>query len=136
MPMTTSDGSRTAADQQHTQIFSGSRQSTSGTPLPIERLDPGAYLIVDSDEDTVVHQLDAGVTRIGRALAADLRLDDHTVSARHAIVTVQGDGIRLLDDRSTNGTFVNGKRVDSVELSSGDAVMLGRVTLSFLEVSA
>ena len=51
-------------------------------------------------------------TRIGRSLAADVRFDDPTVSRRHALIVRQPDGVRLLDDRSLNGVFVNGARVD------------------------
>ena len=51
-------------------------------------------------------------TRIGRSLAADVRFDDPTVSRRHALIVRQPDGVRVLDDRSLNGVFVNGERVD------------------------
>ena len=51
-------------------------------------------------------------TRIGRSLAADVRFDDPTVSRRHALIVRHPDGVRLLDDRSLNGVFVNGARVD------------------------
>ena len=51
-------------------------------------------------------------TRIGRSLAADVRFDDPTVSRRHALIVRQPDGVRVLDDRSLNGVFVNGERVE------------------------
>ena len=51
-------------------------------------------------------------TRIGRSLAADVRFDDPTVSRRHALIVRQPDGVRVLDDRSLNGVFVNGARVE------------------------
>ena len=51
-------------------------------------------------------------TRIGRSLAADVRFDDPTVSRRHALIVRQADGVRVLDDRSLNGVFVNGERVE------------------------
>lgn len=44
--------------------------------------------------------------------------------------------MRLLDDRSANGTFVNGRAVERAELSNGDVLTLGRVVLRYLEVSA
>ena len=49
---------------------------------------------------------------IGRTLAADVRFDDPTVSRRHALIVRQADGVRVLDDRSLNGVFVNGERVE------------------------
>ena len=75
--------------------------------------------------------LTAEVTHVGRGMAADLRLDDHTVSARHAILVARADRLRILDDRSTNGTVVNGRRIDEAELHDGDVVVLGRVVLTY-----
>jgi len=63
-----------------------------------------------------------------------VRLDDHTVSARHAIVVARGGRLRILDDRSTNGTVVNGRRVDEAELRDGDVVVLGRVVLTYRDL--
>ena len=40
----------------------------------------------------------------------------------------------LLDDRSSNGTFVNGRRISQAELRDGDVILLGRVVLRYLEV--
>ncbi|HYM54035.1 MAG TPA: FHA domain-containing protein, partial [Solirubrobacteraceae bacterium] len=72
--------------------------------------------------------------RIGRGLAADLRLDESSVSRRHAILVPRPSGARILDDRSSNGTFVNGRRVQQVDLHNGDVVVLGRVVLRYLEL--
>ncbi len=71
------------------------------------------------------------VTHLGRGMTADIRLDDHTVSARHAIIVARGERLRILDDRSTNGTVVNGRRVEEAELRDGDVVVLGRVVLTY-----
>jgi pSer/pThr/pTyr-binding forkhead associated (FHA) protein len=76
------------------------------------------------------------VTHIGRGVRADVRLDDHTVSALHAIVVARAAGLRILDDRSTNGTVVNGRRVDEAELCDGDVVVLGRVVLTYRDLRA
>jgi pSer/pThr/pTyr-binding forkhead associated (FHA) protein len=71
---------------------------------------------------------------IGRGLAADLRLDESSVSRRHAILVPRPAGARILDDRSSNGTFVNGRRVQQEDLSNGDVLVVGRVVLRYLEV--
>lgn len=136
MPTISPDPTRPVVDPRHTEILRDGPQpgSFSGRP-PVERLPSGHYLLVDAGEQPRVHPLTEPVTRIGRGLAADLRLDEHTVSARHAIVAQRPTGIRLLDDRSTNGTYVNGRRVDQADLVSGDVIVLGRVVLSFLEVA-
>jgi hypothetical protein len=73
-------------------------------------------------------------TRIGRSLAADIRFDDPTVSRRHALVVRQPDGVRVLDDRSLNGVFVNGERVEWRTLRDGDEIVVGRYKLYYLDV--
>jgi pSer/pThr/pTyr-binding forkhead associated (FHA) protein len=96
-------------------------------------LPPARYLLADDGEAFV---LGDEVTHIGRGMRADVRLDDHTVSARHAIVVARTAGLRILDDRSTNGTIVNGRRVDEAALCDGDVVVLGRVVLTYRDLRA
>jgi hypothetical protein len=86
---------------------------------------------VDGDERHVL-ALDDEFVRIGRSLAADIRFDDPTVSRRHAILHRHDRGVRILDDRSLNGVFVNGERVHAHELSDGDEVVIGRFHLYFV----
>ncbi len=73
---------------------------------------------------------------MGRSLAADVRFDDPTVSRRHALVVRGPDGLRVLDDRSLNGVFVNGQRVESHALADGDELVVGRYHLHVLEITA
>jgi predicted RNA-binding Zn-ribbon protein involved in translation (DUF1610 family) len=95
----------------------------------------GDYLAYDEDRCLKVIALEAGWTRIGRSLAANIRFDDPTVSRRHAMLH-RADGVaRVLDDRSLNGVFVNGERVDMQTLSDGDEVHIGRFRLYFLSLS-
>ena len=68
-------------------------------------------------------------TRIGRSLTADIRLDDPTVSRRHALVCRQDERVRVLDDRSLNGIFLNGERVEWHDLADGDELIVGRYRL-------
>ena len=62
-----------------------------------------------------------------------MRFDDPTVSRRHALIVRQPDGVRVLDDRSLNGVFVNGERVEWRELKDGDDIVVGRYRLTFLD---
>ena len=57
------------------------------------------------------------------------------MSRRHALIVRQPDGVRVLDDRSLNGVFVNGERVEWRELLDGDEIVVGRYRLTFLEVA-
>jgi hypothetical protein len=95
---------------------------------------PGEYLAYDEGDEIRLVALTREWTRIGRSLAADVRFDDPTVSRRHALVVRQADGVRVLDDRSLNGVFVNGERVDWRVVRDGDEIVVGRYRLAFLEV--
>ena len=99
--------------------------------------EPGQYLAYRTDRDDVTaFALQREWTRIGRSLAADIRFDDPTVSRRHALIVRQPDGLRVLDDRSLNGVFVNGERVEWSTLADGDEIVIGRHHLHFVDVPA
>ncbi len=138
-------------------LFSTERISPSGAEQPThaalvqpaapdldERLEkarskldkPGDYLVFEEGEEVRTVALTREWTRIGRSLAADLRFDDPTVSRRHALIVHHADGVRLLDDRSLNGVFVNGERIDGRVLQDGDEIIVGRYRLSFLHVGS
>ncbi|CAA9560086.1 MAG: FHA domain containing protein [uncultured Thermomicrobiales bacterium] len=93
---------------------------------------PGDYLAYEGPDRTVAIQLKDGWTRVGRSLTADVRLDDPTVSRRHALIYRDEEGARVLDDRSLNGVFLNGQRVELSPLTDGDTVDVGRFTMHFL----
>lgn len=98
--------------------------------------EPGEYLAyVDAGRLEVV-ALAKEWTRVGRSLAADVRFDDPTVSRRHALIVRQPDGVRVLDDRSLNGVFVNGERVEWRALADGDEIVVGRYRLQYLHLTA
>ncbi|MCW3007203.1 MAG: hypothetical protein JWP17_1829 [Solirubrobacterales bacterium] len=98
---------------------------------------PGEYLALDDGDGggLRVVPLTREWTRVGRSLAADVRFDDPTVSRRHALLVRQADGVRVLDDRSLNGVFVNGERVDWRIVRDGDEIIVGRYRLTFLVVA-
>ena len=65
---------------------------------------------------------------IGSDLSNELVIDEPTVSRRHAQVIQQAGGFQIRDLGSTNGTFVNGKRVEAaVPIGAGDEIWLGKV---------
>jgi len=97
---------------------------------------PGVHLAWREGDDVHVVALTREWTRLGRSLAADVRFDDPTVSRRHALIMRQDDGLRLVDDRSLNGVFVNGQRVEWRALYDGDEIVLGRYHLHVLELSS
>ena len=81
--------------------------------------------------ETIAAPLTGAVTRIGRGVSADVHLDHPTVSRRHALIVRRDETLVLLDDRSMNGTWLNGERVSEAVLSDGDRIQLGAVELSF-----
>ena len=85
------------------------------------------HFIVDGKQITVTE----GIMRIGRSATAHICLEDATVSRRHALLQREGDTVRVLDDRSLNGVFVNGERVSSRELQDGDVLQIGRHEIPF-----
>ena len=94
---------------------------------------PGHYLALQ-DDDVKIFALEDGWTRIGRSVTADIRLDDPTVSRRHALIVWEGaKPLRVLDDRSLNGLLVNGETVDWGRLLDGDELTIGRYHLYVIE---
>ena len=95
------------------------------------------FLAFEGDEGAAVVRVPEGWTRIGRSVTAEIRLDDPTVSRRHAVVVRRAvGGLRVLDDRSLNGVFVNGERVDWSRLVDGDELAVGRYHLHVIDTTA
>ncbi len=75
--------------------------------------------------------LDHAVARAGRHPDSEVFLDDITVSRRHAEIVRSGTSFELRDAGSLNGTYLNRERVDSVMLSNGDELQIGKFKLVF-----
>jgi pSer/pThr/pTyr-binding forkhead associated (FHA) protein len=71
---------------------------------------------------------------IGRSRSCNLRLPSADASRRHAEIVGTRGGFLLRDLRSTNGTFVNGVRVEEHSLRPGDRIQIGGETLTFCRV--
>jgi hypothetical protein len=97
--------------------------------------DEGQFLAFEDDGGEVRSvRVPEGWTRIGRSFSADIRLDDPTVSRRHALIVRADDGnLRVLDDRSLNGLFVNGDQVEWSHLRDGDELAIGRYRLHLID---
>jgi pSer/pThr/pTyr-binding forkhead associated (FHA) protein len=86
--------------------------------------------ITDDLPERTFRVLPGSVKTIGRAAGADFIVDAALVSRVHCRVTALADGqLELRDLESTNGTFVNGQRIETARLSSGDKLQVGRVEL-------
>ncbi|XXF79025.1 PAS domain S-box protein [Myxococcaceae bacterium GXIMD 01537] len=75
-------------------------------------------------------RLEAGEHVVGRGSEADIRIDDHGVSRKHARVVRTPEGVcRVTDLGSTNGTWLNGVPVTTADLHEGDRLQIGTVTV-------
>jgi predicted RNA-binding Zn-ribbon protein involved in translation (DUF1610 family) len=126
--------------QEHGQTAELAMPATASPPdwLPVARAmlpGPGRYVAwCEEDGETQVIPIEQGWTRIGRSATADIRLDDPSVSRRHALVVSElPDSLRILDDRSLNGVFLNGEIVEWARVEDGDELAIGRFHLFALE---
>lgn len=99
----------------------------------IDALPSGSALMIVRSGPTAGarYLLDADVTTVGRHPEADIFFDDVTVSRRHAEITRSGKTFELVDQRSLNGTYVNGERVDRAVLTNGSEARVGKFRLNF-----
>jgi hypothetical protein len=132
--------------ETHFEAASLFSDETTPLPAPPPAADPawlsvvrtilgpiGPHLAWTGEEAIETAFIDEGFTRIGRSLRADVRLGDPTVSRRHALLHRDGSTCIALDDRSLNGVFVNGKRIDWQPLRDGDEIEVGSFRLHFLD---
>ena len=88
----------------------------------------GWILTSGGDEPVVLRLPPGAVKTVGRTARADFSVDAALVSRLHCKLLVTGTGDLVVEDlRSTNGTLVNGRRVERETLKSGDTVTIGRM---------
>lgn len=93
---------------------------------------PGSYLgFEDADGAEHLIPIDGDVLHLGRSSSAEIRIEDIRVSRRHAIVSRYADQMRVLDDASSSGTYVNGRSIVATTLTDGDVIRLGRVAFTY-----
>jgi len=99
----------------------------------IDALPAGSALLLVRSGPTAGarYLLDSDVMTVGRHPEADIFFDDVTVSRRHAEITRDGSRFDIVDQRSLNGTYVNGERVDRAALVNGAEVRIGKFRLNF-----
>jgi hypothetical protein len=99
------------------------------------RLAPfGHYLAFGDNGTDWLVPLDEKVVHIGRGLTSDVRIEEQRVSRSHAILVRHGHATRLLDNRSANGTYVNGRQIIATNIADGDVVRIGPVVMTYVQV--
>jgi len=105
------------------------REDHRPSPAAPRRLRQRPWLEIDGDR----YPLLGAITVIGRDDDTDIVLDDPGVSRRHSEIRITYDGphqvITIRDLGSTNGTYVNGDPIDSLHLTDGDRLTIGRTHL-------
>lgn len=131
----------TPVDPQHAGIadatvdaFDVGTFDPSHDPNELPALTDGmmALLVVRGPNAGARYLLDEGTTTVGRHQESRIFLDDVTVSRRHAAFERVGTRVSLTDSGSLNGTYVNGERVEAVDLTPGDELQIGRFKLLFV----
>jgi RsiW-degrading membrane proteinase PrsW (M82 family)/pSer/pThr/pTyr-binding forkhead associated (FHA) protein len=73
--------------------------------------------------------LESGFLTVGRGESCTVRFDSQTetiASKKHAYIEAKTDGFYLTDNQSTNGTFLNGQKIETSKLSAGDRIQFGK----------
>ena len=90
-------------------------------------------MLGNAQQEQIFRILPGSVRTIGRATGADFIVDAPLVSRVHCRLTAAPDGaLEVKDLESTNGTFVNGERIDTASLRHGDRLKVGRVELEVI----
>jgi pSer/pThr/pTyr-binding forkhead associated (FHA) protein len=103
-------------------------------PDSSQRSRPGQLVVLSGDFKGTVYELVADETIIGRNPATDITLLDDGISREHAIISYEeADREYVVEDlQSTNGTKLNGKRVRTATLETGDEICIGSTTFRFV----
>ena len=116
-----------SAEEENTDDSESPEETETAQLEPIEeKIYPKLTLVDTKTHDFKILPL-TGKTTIGRRRSNDLVLSDNTVSGQHCIILTEGEDIYIQDLDSTNGTFLNGKRIhEKTVLQRGDKLMLGK----------
>jgi len=115
--------------------FSGQLRPLSARQLQAHKGSQPAQLVMISDEKSLLSQTVFPLSEslvIGRSQHNDLIINDTFISHEHACISKSKQDYFIADLNSTNGTLLNGQRIDAeTALSDGDVIQIGAVTLKF-----
>jgi FHA domain-containing protein len=107
---------------------------TRNRTIPMRLAPRGAYLALRDGDETRLLPLGPKVTHIGRSVSSEIRFEHQHVSRSHAIIVRHGRFARLLDNRSSNGTYLNGRRIVATNIRNGDLICVGPLAMQYVEV--
>ena len=118
-----------STEEPHTIAQGGDARPAFGAQLGSKAL----LVVMSSPQFGLLHVLGEAPVTVGRGRECQVRLEDPTVSAEHCRVSARPrEGFMIEDCGSTNGTRVNGRRIEKpVELSYGDRIGIGATIIRF-----
>jgi len=128
-------GASLESDESDTASLSVDIINAAALEVAVDRAqfppETGLLIITRGPKGGSRYALDGSVITAGRDARSDIFLDDVTVSRRHAEIYRRGPKYFVRDVGSLNGTYVNRKHVDDVELHDGDELQIGMFKLAF-----
>ncbi|MGB7906229.1 MAG: FHA domain-containing protein [Steroidobacteraceae bacterium] len=118
---------------QHVEAMQAIRRDIHQVALQTRKDEGGKLLrtLTREDAEGVVHLLNKSSMSIGRGNECDIRLLSSSISRYHAVLRISHDAVIFEDMNSTNGCFVNGRRIKRQLLKDGDRLKVGAVPLRF-----
>jgi len=118
---------------QHVEAMEAIRRDIHQVALQTRKNEGGTLLrtLTRDDAEGVVHLLNKSSISIGRGQECDIRLRSSSVSRYHAVLRISHDAVIFEDMNSTNGCYVNGRRITRQLLKDGDKLKVGAVPLRF-----
>lgn len=114
--------------------------SAAGEATPIAGAEVSERLtiraVLQNIDDGTSHAMSTERVGIGRASSNDIVIEDQAVSREHAVLFQDDSGAFVIENKGTNGTFVNHLQVDQAELAAGDLITIGDTTLRFVPTKA
>lgn len=123
-------------DVEHDPAEATLQQANAEPVQPAESRESCLVQIYPPDVVDGMVLIEGNKLELGRDIGTDLVLSDGSVSRRHAEVVRCGDGFAVRDLNSTNGTMVNGVKVQQQQLCSGDTIRIGSFLFKFLSAGS
>ena len=124
-------GGTTDAEGTSPRLDDGETARDLPAPQDAAKALPRARVVIVSGDEAGSAYPIKGTISFGRAEANTVVLKDAKVSRQHAQIQQQGNEFVLVDLNSSNGTFVNGQRVEEHVLASGDEIAIGDAVMQF-----
>lgn len=121
----------TSETQDKTRVFSPIRADECQLDNQLCCTCKGKISYTNSAGSVLLRELSSGRVNIGRIYENEIYLRDAKVSRLHAFIVYENKAHVLYDAQSTNGTFVNGKKVTNHRLADGDQIKIGNTTLTY-----